>query len=144
MSTGLPEGWLSHLAQLALRAPHTGRGRENDERVALNRPQATSENLTFAFGRFDLAMVVVGGQFRLSVSIHAVRIELASMERVSRLANSVLCSTLPLLSTPRWFLFFMMMLARHLGKMDRQTCTVDQATFARWLVAIFQMFPKSK
>ena len=106
MSTGLPEGWLSHLAQLALRAPHTGRGRENDERVALNRPQATSENLTLAFGRFDLAMVVVGGQFRLSVSIHAVRIELASMERVSRLANSVLCSTLPLLSTPRWFLFF--------------------------------------
>ena len=59
--------------------------------MALNRPQATSENLTLAFGRFDLAMVVVGGQFRLSVSIHAVRIELASMERVSRLANSVLC-----------------------------------------------------
>ena len=135
MSTGLPEGWLSHLAQLALRAPHTGRGRETDERVALNRPQATSENLTLAFGRFDLAMVVVGGQFRLSVSIHAVRIELASMERVSRLANSVLCIA---------GFFFMMMLARHLGKMDRQTCTVDQATFARWLVAIFQMFPKSK
>ena len=106
MSTGLPEGWLSHLAQLALRAPHTGRGRENDERVALNRPQATSENLTLAFGRFDLAMVVVGGQFRLSVSIHAVRIELASMERVSRLANSALCSTLPILSTPRWFFFY--------------------------------------
>ena len=81
-------------------------------------------------------MVVVGGQFRLSVSIHAVRIELASMERVSRLANSVLCIA--------GFFIFMMMLARHLGKMDRQTCTVDQATFARWLVAIFQMFPKSK
>ena len=103
--------------------------------MALNRPQATSENLTLAFGRFDLAMVVVGGQFRLSVSIHAVRIELASMERVSRLANSVLCIA---------GFFFMMMLARHLGKMDRQKMHSRSGNICTLLVAIFQMFPKSK